>query len=73
MTGSAEVAEIARKLSPAQREFLSSVPAYAVESYPPVKWLRLKGLIEMRPGAHKWTATPLGLQVQRLLNQEPTP
>lgn len=62
-----EPADIAKGLSEAQREFLLSLPQYAVDSYPPARWLVHKGLAEKPAGHHRYSATPLGLAVRRHL------
>lgn len=62
--------EIAARLSTSQRQLLLDLPTYAVESFAPRKWLVFKGLAHQPEGEHRLQATPLGLQVRSILQEE---
>ncbi len=61
--------KIAKGLSKAQRDFLLGLPQYAVDTYPPAKWLEFKGLAVWV--GNRFHPTDLGLAVRDILKETP--
>lgn len=61
MSDKPDIAAISSGLTVPQRDFLCSLPARAVETWPPAKWLKHKGLAEW--DGYRFVATDLGERV----------